>query len=110
MKGNFTLFFGSDISSNNIHFNITNDPDNNIIIDGQDYKVNITATGYIGLVASASNNTIVKRVGVKAAADVNLAANQGWVGSERFQGTIEYCYSEGVIGNQTLYGCGGIVG
>jgi hypothetical protein len=114
-----------------IRFIIT-DPSSYVIFDGEGHTIQFIFEEYSffpldryeGLITSASDNTIVKNVGIlyeqtyRAYRDgiitftgyttnnIILDNGAGWIGSNNFIGTIDTCYSTGVIGTN----CGGIVG
>jgi len=88
-----------------------------VIIDGAGFTItvgdNITSVpNYPGLVKSRSNNTLVKNIGLLRGGTTTLAASGGWIGQgdplgpSSFIGTIDNCYSRGIISTNS----GGIAG
>ncbi len=109
LSGNITVTLGANLVSDasfNIKFIINDSSGNIVTIEGNNKVVNVTASGYTGLVQSASDLTKVQNVGVTTGGSGALVDKAGWVGSQYFRGTIEFCYSTGNI----FDGAGGICG
>ena len=84
----------------NMRFIISNDSGNHVTIGSPASNLAITinnSPGYTGLVQSSSVKTIVNGFGVIPTGTTTLGTKYGWIGSEKFQGTINSCYSTGDI-------------
>ncbi len=110
IDGNFTF------NTDNHHFEISEDPNNAITIEGKGNVITILdVNNYGGLVKSRSNNTVIQNLGVTSNNSF-LNYGRGWIGGSTldpareddlgFIGTINNCYSTGDIN----YSGGGITG
>ncbi len=115
LSGNITVTIAEDLILNaeNNYFTITNAVSNFVKIDGANHLVTVNGSfGYLGLVCSRSDDTIVKNIGLLSSGTSLLSAS-GWIGQGNYEytnsfiGTITNCYSTGEITNAD---CGGIVG
>jgi len=111
------VLFSSEItySSNSNYFICGSD---NIIFDGQNNPISVTATDWLGLIqngifdVSGKNNIFVQNIGITASGDYSIAPQAGWVCHKYFyygssNGSIMNCYSSGDISNNYS---GGICG
>jgi uncharacterized protein YjdB len=110
IKGDFTF------TTNDQHFEISDDPNNDITIEGNGQVITISGVNnYGGLVISRSNNTVIQNLGVTSNNSI-LQLGCGWIGNGildmaredfvGFLGTINNCYTTGEIN----YNGGGITG
>jgi uncharacterized protein YjdB len=110
IKGDFTF------TTNDQHFEISDDANNDITIEGNNKVITISGVNdYGGLVISRSDNTVIQNLGVTSNNSA-LKYGCGWIGNGildmaredfiGFLGTINNCYTTGEIN----YNGGGITG